>query len=228
MDDETRIPGPTETMRDLGSLPAMMSQAMDYGAFKAREYFEREGKAPGDDLSLAGHLARFHAKDYLRAHGQFVVEERDVEAEDQVDLQSVPNTGLFLSRGRFQIRILHAQNGRIPAPGASLSRQAYYQQLQESFQFPEDEVDPSAPKPVSLILYWDTTAPYDLSLLRLACPQYGEKTQASVKVWWDERLALIAHTPLAASPQAAADDDLDMQLVDEQATPSVPGEDDDD
>lgn len=229
MHDDT-IPSKYEVLHDLEDVLVLISQAIDYGIFKAKEFAHRENNGKIDDRSMAAHHARYFAIKYLRFHGHSAVEEAEDDpyamSSDPYSLQRVPNTGILLKSGRYQIRIRRAQNGGIPAPGESTSRQLYYQQAQGKLNFP-DLADPP-PKGINLITYWDVVVPYEFSALAIACPKYAKATQSSVEVWWEAPLPLIAHYPIMKYVQSEIDDDdLDLELDGEAAAGGDGGEDDD-
>lgn len=209
MSENTKMPGADDVLRELALVLGLITEALNYGAFKATGYFQQEDKGK-IDRSLAAHLLRFHAKKYLQARGQTVFEEESVPGDNHLDFQNVANSGLFLHCGRYHIRIRKAEDGDIPAPGQSLSRQQFYQQMQQSLPLPENEATDELH--VNLLVYWDVVRLYDLSSVRIACPIDGGETRSSVDVKWDRPLPISKFVLPLEPPDAEPDEDLPLEL----------------
>jgi hypothetical protein len=173
------IPEPPVVLRDLSHFFPIFNSAFQQGTFKAFEYFDKIGVDHKDiDPYLASSLVRYHARDVLRNSGQKIV-----DVDHLLNFQNVPNIGIYLSSGRYNIRILKSKNGDIPAPGHSTKRQEYYQQIQPQTAF--DFYEEVAGGKLNLLVLWDVIPPYNLSsTVVLACPKDGGETRGSVIVHW--------------------------------------------
>jgi hypothetical protein len=210
MEIQSSVPSPTETIRDLGSRLPTIVAALRFGARKTKEFFDREHKNRPVDRYLAPNLLRFFAKKFLLAVGQLVVDEED---EDQaLDFQHVANNGLFLRCGRYLIRIRKSDDGDVPGPGNSESRQHYYQQIiPEAFAAGDD------PAEVNLLIAWDTIAPFTIYEVILACPRHAKASKSSVMLHWRHVIPLLAAIEGDSGIDGADDDDLDLRLNSETA-----------
>jgi hypothetical protein len=130
----------------------------------------------------------------------------------------LPNNGLSLSyRGDhlYVLRLLKAQEGQLPAPGASRARQAFWhQQLLFDYDAPAAaELRPS----LNLLVLWEADAAYTLRRLSLVCPKVGGLTRESVAAYW---VAEIPHPTVwrSASPTLMPEapmggrDDLEIRV----------------
>jgi hypothetical protein len=168
------IPSPEAALSDLSRLLPIVYSALEYGTYKAREFFDQQEDHTIDPY-LAAHLVRFHALAEIRRAGHNASEE-----DDDFDLGNVPNSGILISYGRYNIRILKStKEGELPAPGHSISRQSFYHQMSLPFPNRDGELPP-----VNLILLWDVMNPYDLGKMILACPKAGGMTRDSVEAHW--------------------------------------------
>src|SRR5207253_3219343 len=121
------IPDPQNVLAELSELVPVVYSALDYGALKAREFFEREDENHRMDRALGPNLVRYFTRKALERVGQ------DVQDEQDFELEPVPNNGLCLTFGRYRIRVLKSDAGDLPVPGHSKSRQAFYQQTTFTF-----------------------------------------------------------------------------------------------
>ncbi len=173
------IPEPPTVLKDLSHFFPVFNSAFQQGTFKAFDYFDQMGIGYKDfDPYLASSLVRYHAKQILRDSGQKIV-----DVDRLLNLQNVPNIGIHLCCGKYNIRILKSKSGEIPAPGHSVRKQEFYQQIlpQTSFDFYEEVYG----EKLNLLVLWDITPPYNLSSsIVLACPKDGGETRGSVFVHW--------------------------------------------
>lgn len=175
------IPTPEEVLADLLPILPGIHDALDVGAYKVREYFERE-KIKNEDGSLkidpwvASNILRYWAKAHLQTMGH------DVE-DEQPEINDIPNNGLSLIYKRYHIKIRKSDNGGVPGPGYSRRMQAFFQQI--PLQFPSQEADRESNQPVNLILLWDVGREYTIRQLAMACPESGEVTRSSVRLHWN-------------------------------------------
>src|SRR5690349_2340888 len=106
---KTIVPEPETVLSDLSGLLGILRSALEYGAGRARDYL---GISP--DPWLAAHITRFHAKTYLQSAGIATAE--------------LAFSGLFVSDGRYPVRILKADHEDLPTPGPSEPKQDFYAQ----------------------------------------------------------------------------------------------------
>lgn len=212
-----KIPSPEEVFKELGSILPLIYAALDYAILKTREFFEREDQEKHVNRGLAPNLVRYWAKQYLEIHGQEVKEEQE-EGEDSNSgyLEKLPNNGLCLNVGRCRVRVLKSDDGELPIPGHSQSRQEFYSQ--PGLPFPEDDEEDGELPPLKLILLWDVTRSYNLKSLSLACPMSGDTTRVSVKAHWhkpipDSFLGLGIQTE---SSPATEEEPKDLPLTQEE------------
>lgn len=163
------VPEPTKVIRDLSSLIPKVYRAVEVGVAKAKEYFDSHNKEQVDPY-LGPSIMRWHTINTLRKSGE------EASEDNEICLNNVPNNGIYLDNGRYHIRVLKSNNGRLPVPGHSNRRQQYYQQMQ---LFSSDNDGD-----INLIILWDVDKNYSLSVLSLACPKSGGVTQESVAAYW--------------------------------------------
>lgn len=184
------IPSSEEALADLTLIFPLVYSALEIGTVKAQEFFITEQRDKDDKRNryLAPSLIRYHAiKELESAHYKIKV----VEASSCINLQDVPNNGLMISYGNYDIRILKSNNGELPIPGHSTSRQQYYQQL--SFPFHKDI--PKHLSKINLIILWNMDRNHSLGDISLACPKAGGHTKDSVEIYWHTQIpsSLLIH-----------------------------------
>ncbi len=196
-------------------IPSVYS-ALEAALQKTREFFDVDTVEV--DRSLAPNLVRYYAKRFLSEEGWSIEYE-----QPDYELQPLPNNGLCLKYGRHEIRILKADDGELPAPGQSKSRQRFWNwNGQQSFDFSYDhescESDQEELQNLHLIILWDVNShTYQLNRLLLGCPVGGDITTASAYF-----LEEIPHPLEVTGANTLADtavviEDLDISLVEEQA-----------
>jgi hypothetical protein len=173
------IPDPDIVLSELSPLWPSIYIALEWGTQKARTYFDAEEVTI--DRNLAPNIVRFQAKRALARDGHEAHEE---ECEDYA-LRSLPNNGLSLSfRGDllYHLRILKADGGQLPIPGASKVKQAFWNQ-QLVFDYDASSAEEALPS-LNLLVLWETDVKYNLHKLFLACPKSGAMTRESVEAYW--------------------------------------------
>lgn len=205
----TNVPTFEEVIDQTGSVLAVIHQALEYGIENTRAFFQSRNHEDeiGQlkvDSSLAPHLVRYFAKDFLVEYGYSVIEE-----EAAYEINEVPQNGLWVILGRFHFRIWKSSDGRVPVPGHSRIKQEYYQQSfhQYTFRFPDlDTGDPSTTKPIACIVLWSTDSSYSrLNGIRLACPKKGDVSRASIDVHWN---VPVEHPVLSLAPKPADESEV--------------------
>jgi hypothetical protein len=203
-------------------VPAMYG-AIEAALQRTREFFEAEGMPI--DRSLAPNLVRYYAKRLLAAEGQVAVEEEAMSTSDY-ELQPLPNNGLSLTYDRHEIRILKSDDGAMPVPGESQSRQEFWNwNGQQEFVFTYDNeltADSEEELPsLHLVVLWDVDSNYMLNKLLLGCPTSGNTTKESVSVYFLEEIPhpieAIDLTQVTQDPPTVEDLDIQLQDVQERA-----------
>ncbi len=161
---------PKPIMKDLAVLFPLVYGAMDYAIAQTKDFFENQENAQDRiiDPYLAPNQVRFHAVKYLKRAGQ------DVQEDNDLSIANIPNNGMHINFGRYQIKILKSSRGDLPVPGHSRIRQGYYSQ---DNLFNDD--DPNMT--INLLILWNAQIDFNgLGVLSLACPKAGGVTRESV------------------------------------------------
>jgi hypothetical protein len=212
-----KLPTFPHVLAQLQPIVPALYRSIEGALQKTREFFETEGAQV--DRSLAPNLVRYYTKSFLAAEGQGTSYEEDTDANDDYELQFLPNNGLCLTYDRHEIRILKADDGGLPVPGPSKSRQAFWKwNGQQSFNFSYDDDPPAENEQelpsLHLVVLWDVNSLYTLNRLLLGCPTSGETTKESVSAYFLEEIPHPVETIDAASMsgQDPTLDDLDLDL----------------
>jgi len=170
---------------DLEGLLPIVSEAIEFGIQKARDYFRSERKRL--ERSLAAALVRFHAKHYmddeLALRGFTDVEVSELEEDDaeagNCRREELANNGLMILYKNYKIKILKSQNGELPAAGPSKSRQEFYTQ----------ELPLSEPmRGGNLVVRWDVDSRYRLTDIIVSRPYAGGLRRQDTRTQWEHRL----------------------------------------
>src|SRR5438128_2208364 len=134
---KAKLPTVGEVLTHLQPILPSLFKAIEDALQRTREFFDAD--AVPVDRSLAPNLVRYYAKRVLSAEVQGVQYEEDTDSNDY-ELQNLPNNGLCLNYDRHEIRILKADDGGLPVPGPSKSRQAFWNANgQLSFDYSYDD-----------------------------------------------------------------------------------------
>lgn len=171
------IPNPEEVFQNLAGILPTVYSSIDYGIFKAKEFFDQQEKDAFRSINsyLAPSLVRFYAIQILAEQGHKVVSDET----NQYLIQRVQNNGMYITNDLYNIRILKSQNGDLPSPGNSYTRQLFYQQMTMDFPSNDDTRDK-----LNLVMLWNVDKGYNLESVTLACPRNGGKSKASVDEHW--------------------------------------------
>ncbi len=170
------IPSGQEALADLSGAVTTIWSGLDSAILETKEFFENRGVPI--DRSLAPNLIRYFVKGRLNAQGKIAEDEEMLDYE----MQNLPNNGLCMEYGRYQLRILKADNGELPIPGQSKKRQAFWNQ--EQLNLYDDEQPIETVPSVNLIVLWDADSSYNLDSVSLICPKTGGTTRDSVSNYW--------------------------------------------
>lgn len=178
-------------IKELSGILPTINEALGYGINMAANYCKSHDKEQRVDPYLAPDLTRFHVKKVLEDAGYTVT---NIQGEVNIGLKQIPNNGLLISFGKFNLRILKSNNGTTPVPGKSKVKQEYYNQLNI---FNTTEIKDSK---INLILLWEVDSAWDLSELLLVYPKAGGLTKKSVEIFWQVSIPesiLIPSNPLS-------------------------------
>jgi hypothetical protein len=167
------IPEPEVVLRKLAHLLPIIYSSLQHGTHEARDFFDGQKDTAKKvlDRYLAPNLVRFHARHLLK--------------KNDVSVVDVSNNGMCFAYDGYIIRILKANNGKLPVPGHSETRRAFYQQDQYKLKLVGfDNSDDNAAEKLNLIILWDVSYSYDLGVISLACPKSGDFTRESVSAYW--------------------------------------------
>jgi hypothetical protein len=173
------IPESQEALSDLSQLIPVVYSALEAAIQSAREFFDREGNRPIDPY-LAPCLVRYYAKRFLIDAGCNAEYEDDVEHDEgdgEFKFHNLSNNGLALTSEKYQIRIWKSDDGKLPVPGPSQPRRAFFQQcLPYDMSLPAEQL--------GLAILWEVSPNYVLTRLLLSCPKAGDTSRASVEAYW--------------------------------------------
>jgi hypothetical protein len=174
------VPTFQTVLTEMKDLVPSVYEALDFGIFKSRNFFEEQKKVI--DRYLAPDLVRYYACELLKKRfGE------NISETYEPSLYPVPNIGILIECGIYKIRLL--KGDELPVPINSVSRQMFYQQKEPTFSFYDDLEVKQDSQFLNLIVLWDVD--YEYKLLRklsLACPKSGGDTKESVDVFWMETI----------------------------------------
>jgi hypothetical protein len=144
-----------------------IQQAVAEGTLHVQEYASNE--VENIDTALAPNLVRHKAKKFLVASGQ---DAKDEEPENGFDTEHLPNNGICINVSGLTVRVLKSsEDGSVPPPGISVTRQNFYSQTQALLDFEEFRNGNQHVQPTwGLIVHWTVDADYNLLKLSAALP----------------------------------------------------------
>lgn len=198
------------------SLLSVIREAIAEGCLHVSEY--ANWQAEPIDFSLAPNLVRHKAKQYLASQGQEAQEEDCEKAAFATE--QISNNGLCLKAPGFRIRILKsADDGSIPQPGNSTTRQNFYNQLQALLDFEEFRNGNSRVQPVwGLIVHWTVDSKYDLLRLCIALPLSATRNDSGrliVESAFDEPCWTKSQPNVVRFGETAPPTNLDLPIEEE-------------
>lgn len=146
----------------------LIQQALAEGTLHVSEY--SNWQVEPIDYALAPNLVRHKAKAILIAHGQDANDE--VEENVGFETDQIPNNGICILTPGFTIRALKSSDdGSIPLPGNSVTRQNFYKQFQALLDFEELRNGNEHVQPIwGLVVHWTVDANYTLLSVSVALP----------------------------------------------------------
>src|ERR1700733_15054394 len=183
--------------------------AMQEGTVHVPEYFKSE--AAPIDYALAPNLVRYKAKRFLIASGQ----DSAKDEESYFEAEAISNNGICIRVPGFEIRVLKSTDeGSVPPPGISITRQNLYNQIQAKFAFVKPEW--------GVIVHWYVDKDYSLLKVSVAIPSsFAKNDQGKQEVvcYFDEpfwiRTAKPSVTSIDKQPQVTDQDVPGIRLEDQ-------------
>jgi hypothetical protein len=143
------------------------------------------------DRAVHAMMTRYLVKVFLTAN-KIAAEEEYASTQDErqngsLDLEWVPNCGVFVRLPEADIRILKASLSGVPK-STSTTRSRYYSSNQMLFAFGKNYRDKTvhADLPLTLVLLWDIDSEFNYSGLEVACPR-TTRADGSVDCFWIEK-----------------------------------------
>lgn len=166
----------------------LLHEAAEYGTERARTYFHEQAmpSAQQSDDSLFAHLVRHQVNSFLNERGQVA----------DVDRHWLANSGVAFTLDWIEVRFLKSFHGRLPAPGPSRTKRAFYRQVVEQGLWDER---PSFQR-VNLVMTWDIDDFGNLAVLHVYSPSGGGNAPDSARSFWSEALEHPAVTFQVARP----------------------------
>jgi hypothetical protein len=196
-----------------------IQEAIAEGTLHVSEY--ANWQAEPIDFALAPNLVRHKAKRLLISKGQ---DAKDEEEEDKTGFETerIPNNGLCMIVPGFRVRVLKScDDGGIPQPGNSVTRQNFYNQRQALLDFAEFRNGNTCVQPEwGLIVHWTVDKKYSLSKLSVALPVSTTKTDSGklvVDCAFDEPFWIRPQPAVISIEEVLSLDDLDL-LIEEEPT----------
>ncbi len=196
-----------------------IQEAIAEGALHVSEY--ASWQAEPIDFALAPNLVRHKAKRFLISKGQ---DAKDEEEEDKTGFETerVPNNGLCMIVPGFRVRVLKSSDdGGIPQPGNSVTRQNFYNQHQALLDFAEFRNGNTRVQPEwGLIVHWNVDKKYNLLKLSVALPVCATKTESGklvVDCAFDEPFWTRPQRTAISIEEVLSLDNLDL-LIEEEST----------
>jgi hypothetical protein len=205
------LPGRLEVIRDLHQLLPVLVRAAEAAVERGREFFQNYEHAPFD-RNLFPSLFRYYAKRELKKAGH---EATDEEESSLFQERDIPNNGLLLMSGEYEIRILKSYEGQLPPANSERRRDFYNQTRWRSRQtalpgMPTSDSKRVVARSLCLVILWDVTPRFELQSIELVCPNAIGADGLSVKEHWRETLQI--GEPLSVA-QEAAEQEGDLPVI---------------
>lgn len=195
MNDVPLFPNSVKTFFRLWPALGVIYEGLEFGAFKAVEYFVSQNCEVNP--YLAASLARFNARRAIEARADKV----------PIALEDIPNIGLRMTYQEHGLWILKNDDGDLPTPGSPIKEEYYNQVLPLLMRDPEQPVV----KP-NLVILWSAPKSYATVTLKLVCPKSGNLNEAATKSYWDLRIphpAELINFTMPPDADAATQEELD-------------------
>jgi hypothetical protein len=181
----------------------LLTTAGEHATERARAYFKEQPleAARVRDRYLFAHLVRHQVCSYLNDRGQAA----------RIDTRWLPNSGVAFSLDWMDVRFLKSYFGKLPAPGYSRVKQAFYSQTIERGLW--DVADPSFQR-VNIVVTWDVDASGALSALTVYSPSGGGTASNSARSYWQETLVhpAVSYEPAPEEEEPADEEREDLDI----------------
>ena len=179
------IPPSDVVLPEVSPLIPIIYDALEAAVLTGREFFA-DTIHPFDPWYYCD-TVRYHAK--LRLDDV-------VGIEVEYERDNLANSGLSIRFKHYHIRILKAEDGRLPSPGISRSKQGFYRQEQFLLAFMlKGNWDAGI---INLVVVWNVSANGNLLPLLLSCPRNGTHKRKSAEDYWTIILPHPAETVATA------------------------------
>ena len=172
------VPSFEQTISALGSMPAILYRALEFGTSQNRTFFEQLSSKRASASASREMIVRDQAKRFF--------ERSDFQVEDEpMTVGNEPLSALVVRCGPAQVRVLKGKGGLVPGCGDSFRRRNFYNQVSDLYR---DRNGKTRRTLLNLLVLWDFDTLFNLANLWLVCPmRAGEKT-ADVLWHWHEAI----------------------------------------
>ena len=181
---------PEQVLQKIEPLTTVLYEMFPAAAQLSLPYFQSREREINRALIVC--MLRYEVKQQLLC-AEFQVEDDDLYDPQPADLsvEHLANNGLACTYNGVNIKILKSDDGRLPVPGLSKRRQAFYaQQLEfigEGFG-PSGSTEAGSEQTstcLNVVILWSFDPSYTVIDLRLAAPKSGNISRASVEEYWN-------------------------------------------
>lgn len=193
-------PNPSNVLNDLKYLTPELWQAFEAGTEHGRDFFELFEK-PVEVYQFSS-TVRWSVRHSL--------------ADAGLQLADLPNNGLNVQFKEYSIRMIKSDNGELPPPGPSQTKQAFYQQ-----RLPlviQDAIVRVAHH--NVLVAWSVDRNYVLTDLTLYYPRYGDENTSdchwSISLPHPEETSSVSDVNSIVWPDFDTDD-LEISSIDDRS-----------
>lgn len=189
---------PDEIVHKLERLGATLWRLLEMASDEARQWFDARGSKI--EPCMFANIVRYVAHNLLEEEGY--------------DLLDLGNNGIQIEYRDHSIKVLKADDGGLPVPGPSHTKQCFYEQTlmfnrTVDVMFPPHEYR-------NLVLCWEVDKDYSISHLTLYCPQAGN--EHSARAYWSRPIlhpgdSGVQETADISTGQSEFEDDLDIKAL---------------
>ena len=200
--NDGHVPTFDQTIQALGSIPAILYRALEFGTAQNQAFFEVLSQKERPRPHIREMIIRDQAKRFLQRNN-FQVDDEAVKVGNE------PMAALMIRCGPVQIRVLKGSEGLIPGCGDSERRRTFYNQGRSLYW---DKGGTISQTRLNLVLLWDFDKSFNLSNLWLACPMRAGESSSEVLLHWQEILEHPAVTISSAAfdqARSEAEDELE-------------------
>lgn len=200
------IPPSRVVLKDMEKLIRILYSAFDETNSEVLEYLRSQKDVDQKkklDKWFQSPFMRYLVHRYLHDEGikTLLEEDNDDELVPEWSQAILSNNGLSGTFSGYTHRILKAVNGKLPPPGPSERKKAYYRQshMQQAYLIPPDYLDDNKPHP-NIVFLWELDNKNAIQLY-LSIPKSGDEKQA-----FDYYTVPIEHPVTTYKPEAMEQD----------------------